>query len=801
VSSAGEPDTSGRATPRLGIRQQDFGYRNKKVERHMFVTRLRFGRRFGAAVTAAFVAAASVVAVAGVVAHPAPAHASLGGHGGDFIALPPGSRALDTRTAYPSGLPAGSQGYVDFQVTNVPGMPSTVKAVMLAVTAVRPTGHISLYVYTKGEPLPSISTMNSPAASSTGNYNSSAVVAPDANGMLTLFNGSAVPANVVIDIQGFYTAGTGTPAHGGYQSMLGGPRKIADSRNGTGVPQAKVSSGGSLTIQVTSSPLGVGVPPPLGYIPPGTSTVYGELTVANNAASGSVTMHTTSEADTVYPSLGFQAGGSSTSMVVRLGSDGKVVVVNHSAQPIDFALSIGGYWATNPSYGSDIHLFPKRVATSALIAGSGSLSVPLGISNGYTNNHISDVLADITVINQTSTGALRVSGRIGSDDDVYTTPAQWHNSLVTISGTQSVTLQNLQSTAIRVYVDIEAYYTDDADTSVPVISGSTPQIIQGTSTSGVDAAYVDDSGQLMHGYTSGPSDLSTPTWSSVPGADGVTGPPSISKLPDGVHEEIAVQALSNGEILTAVVPIAQSWDTVQFTHTGGIMATPPTTANMPDGHVVTFASDSNCESWAFDNGTWSRINSHRIGPVYEGSSGWQCTPSQLPPLAVSGGGGIWVIPRDGFTEAGHYTGAGIAVSWSMWSGPGAPMTAVLDGSRVLLAYISGGAVTTELLNTDGSRGTAHPAPGPIGATFDGVPGLVPDSAHQGLITVVAHTSDGSLLTNAETTSGTGVLGADWGPTSWPPTRTDVGLTPFAGSSSWLGLYLGLSDGSQYLIQP
>lgn len=765
----------------------------------MFVRRLRFDRRFGAVVTAALVAAAGLVAVAGVVAHPAPAHASLGGHGGDFIALPPGSRALDTRTAYPTGLPVGQS--VDFQVTSVPGMPSAVKAVMLAITAVKPTGHISVYVYTKGESLPSISTMNSPAAASTGNYNSSAVVTPDANGMLTLFNGSAVAANIVIDVQGFYTVGTGTPAHGGYQS-LNGPHKVADTRNGTGVPQAKVAAnGGSLTIQVTGSSLPPGVPPQPGYIPPTTSTVYGELTVANNAAAGSVTLHTSSEGDTVYPSLGFQAGGSSTSMVVRLGSDGKVVVVNHSAQPIDFALSVGGYWSTDPSYGSDIHLLPKRVANNVLISGSGSLSVPLGISNGYTNNHISDVLANITVTNQTSTGALRVSGSIGSDDDVYTTPAQWHNSLVTIAGTQSVTLQNLQSTAIRVYVDIEAYYTDDADTSVPLISQSTPQIIQGTSTSGVDAVYVNDSGQLMHAYTSGPADLNMPTWSPVPGADQVTGPPSISKLPDGVHEEIAVQALSNGEILTAVVPIAQSWDSVQVTHTGGIMATPPTTANMPDGHVVTFASDSNCETWAFDNGSWSRINSHPIGPFYEGSTGWQCTPSQLPPLAVSGGGGIWVIPRDGFTEAGHYTGAGLGVSWAVWSGPGTPMSAILDGSRVLLAYTSGSSVTTELLNTDGSRGTAQATAGPSGITFDGVPGLVQDSANQGRITLVVHASDGTLLTNTETTAGTGLLGA-WGYPSVPQTRTDVGMTPSVGSGhSWLGLYLGLSDGSEYLLYP
>ena len=478
----------------------------------MFVRRLRFDRRFGAAVTAAFVAAASVVAVAGVVAHPAPAHASLGGHGGDFIALPLGSRALDTRTAYPSGLPAGSQ--VDFQVTSVAGMPSAVKAVMLSVTAVRPTGHISLYVYTKGEPLPAISTMNSPAASSTGNYASSAVVTPDANGMLTLFNGSAVAASVVIDVQGFYTVGTGTPAHGGYQSVLGGPHKVADTRTGTGVPLAKVASGGSLTIQVTSAPLSPGVPPPLGYIPPGTSTVYGELTAANNTASGSVTMHPTGAADTAYGSLGFQAGGSSTSMVVRLGSDGKVVVVNHSAQPIDFALSVGGYWSTDPSYGSDIHLLPKRVANNVLIAGSGSLSVPLGISNGYTNNHISDVLANITVVYQTGTGALRVSGRTGStDDDVYTTPAQWHNSLVTISGTQSVTLQNLQTTAIRVYVDIEAYYTDDTDTSVPLISNSTPRSSRGRP----PPAWTRSSSTTTDSSCT-PTPAHRPTWTCLPGA-------------------------------------------------------------------------------------------------------------------------------------------------------------------------------------------------------------------------------------------------------------------------------------------
>lgn len=145
---------------------------------------------------------------------------------GLFTALAP-SRILDTRTG--NGAPVAKLGpnqTLTLQVSgrgNVPGA-SDVSAIVLNVTATKPTLHGYLTVYPAGAAHPLASNLNFAAGETVANR---VMVALGTGGQITIANGPG-SVSIVADVNGFFTSATSTL--GGAAYVAGVPFRLFDTR-------------------------------------------------------------------------------------------------------------------------------------------------------------------------------------------------------------------------------------------------------------------------------------------------------------------------------------------------------------------------------------------------------------------------------------------------------------------------------------------------------------------------------------------------------------------------------------------
>ncbi|MFF0748296.1 FlgD immunoglobulin-like domain containing protein [Streptomyces sp. NPDC004267] len=122
------------------------------------------------------------------------------GKGDRFKALPP-ARLLNTLGGV--GAPKAQVGpgkTVDLQVTGQGGVPAGVSAVVMNVTATRPTATTYVSVYPFGTARPATSNLNVVAGQTVANL----VVVPVRDGKVTLYNHSGA-ADLLADVAGYYT--------------------------------------------------------------------------------------------------------------------------------------------------------------------------------------------------------------------------------------------------------------------------------------------------------------------------------------------------------------------------------------------------------------------------------------------------------------------------------------------------------------------------------------------------------------------------------------------------------------------
>jgi hypothetical protein len=153
------------------------------------------------------------------------------------------TRFLDTRNG--TGAPKariGAGGIVELKVAGTHGIPAAgVTAVVMNVTAVRPTTGGYITVYPDGQSLPAVSNINFPAGRTIPNM----VVVPVVNGSVDLRN-SAGSVDLLADVTGYFSAtgSTFTPA---------GPLRLLDTRSGLGARPGAVAPGGLVSLPVTGT--------------------------------------------------------------------------------------------------------------------------------------------------------------------------------------------------------------------------------------------------------------------------------------------------------------------------------------------------------------------------------------------------------------------------------------------------------------------------------------------------------------------------------------------------------------------
>ncbi|MEU8522665.1 hypothetical protein [Streptomyces sp. NBC_01216] len=238
---------------------------------------------------------------------------------GTFAPLTP-TRIMDTRTGL--GVPRGklgAGGWTRVKVTGTAGVPATtVTAVVLNVTATNPTASSFVSVYPGGTPRTSASNLNFAAGRTAANL----VTVPVVNGYVEFFNKNGA-VDLLADVAGYHTERWGGAL---YQPVT--PKRLMDTRDGTGVPKAKVGPGRTVTLPVTE---------------PGVRAVVLNVTATAPTATGFVSVYPYGTARPTVSNLNFTAGRTVPNLVVVPVEDGKVTFYNH-AGTVDLIADVSGYY-------------------------------------------------------------------------------------------------------------------------------------------------------------------------------------------------------------------------------------------------------------------------------------------------------------------------------------------------------------------------------------------------------------------------------------------------------------------------
>jgi len=250
---------------------------------------------------------------------------------GAFGSLAP-ARVLDTAAGVGAapGMVA-SRGVVRLQVTGRGGVPdSGVRAVVLNVKVAAPTSSGYLTVYADGatrQPAPNLNFWRLRETSRL------VVARVSSDGKVALYNGSAGTLQLVAEVSGYYRSGAPT-VNGAFGSLA--PFRLLDTVAGTGATRTAVASRGVVNLQVTGRG---GVPTT------GVSAVALNVTVASPTGSGYLTVYDGVSARQSVPSLSFvRLQNTSSPVIARVGSDGKVALYNGSAGTVQLSADIVGYF-------------------------------------------------------------------------------------------------------------------------------------------------------------------------------------------------------------------------------------------------------------------------------------------------------------------------------------------------------------------------------------------------------------------------------------------------------------------------
>jgi hypothetical protein len=252
---------------------------------------------------------------------------------GAVVSVTP-ARVADSRVNQQIIGAVPASGTATVQVTGHGGLPAVgVAAVVLNVTVVAPQAPGYVTVWPTGIAQTNTSNLNFGAGQ---NIPNTVIVPVGVDGKVSLFNGSAGSAHLLVDVTGYTVAGVPSAA-GAVVSVT--PARVADSRVNQQIIGA-VPASGTATVQVT----GHGGLPAVGV-----AAVVLNVTVVAPQAPGYVTVWPTGIAQTNTSNLNFGAGQNiPNTVIVPVGVDGKVSLFNGSAGSAHLLVDVTGYTLAGP---------------------------------------------------------------------------------------------------------------------------------------------------------------------------------------------------------------------------------------------------------------------------------------------------------------------------------------------------------------------------------------------------------------------------------------------------------------------
>ncbi len=417
--------------------------------------------------TAGQVSAATPGRVASVVA---PMAATSGtGTGGAFNPLL--TRLVDTRSGVGGySTPGTANVWRSVQVTGIGGIPASgVASVAMTVTALNPAAEGALTL------APNTSLSGSPTFlvfEAGDNVSNSGVVDVGTDGKIAVKANTSV--NMLIDVQGYFTVGNGTPAPGGYVSAHS--TRIVNTATGVGVATAgKLAASSTTTISATGGNTG---------IPATASAVYANITV--QTASTTDNFVTAFSTGTPRPNTSLNYPGSPTAGTVSATALGATVDLNSSGQfdlyigpgagtaGVNVIVDIQGYFDGEPSTSGFTPLTSRvldtRVAPAVPLPANSVTTVQLGGVGGIPNGSTS--LAGVALNAQTLNGNGSVGGylRMWPSDQtepnastINFDPNSITSNLTVIQpalSTGTIKVRNVSSVAVNLVLDAEGYFTN-----------------------------------------------------------------------------------------------------------------------------------------------------------------------------------------------------------------------------------------------------------------------------------------------------------------------------------------------------
>lgn len=401
---------------------------------------------------------------------PAVADASTGPAG---LFVPASGRLLDTRNGtggFTTPMPAG--GVRTVTAAGQAGIPdSGVSAVALTLTAVGASSVGAVSVAPGDVATPSGAQLVFNPGDSVSN---TALVALHGDGTLHVLADHAV--NLIIDVQGYFTAGSAT-APGGFVAV--GQTRLADTRSGKGVPAAKVGTGGAVTVQAGG----------LANVPPDASAVYANVTVLNQTANGYLRTYA---ADQPAPSTGardFDNSATAQSVAIPLSADGQFKVLVGAGGPVDLVVDIQGYFtasADNATFTpAAVHLLDTRVAPVRTLAANSVTKLTVAGLAGIpaVSDGLGAVALNLRTVHQAGAagGYLKLwpsdQAEPGTSNINYTADTVYRTDLAIIAPAAdgTINVRNGGSAPVDLVLDVEGWFADPGPGMPRVQSSAYPQ--------------------------------------------------------------------------------------------------------------------------------------------------------------------------------------------------------------------------------------------------------------------------------------------------------------------------------------
>ncbi|MGB3439938.1 MAG: hypothetical protein WBA97_14420 [Actinophytocola sp.] len=353
---------------------------------------------------------------------------AVDGSGSVYVPMTP-VRVLDTR----AGAPLGPGAFTLLPLTH--HVPAGTTAVVLNVTGVSPTQGTFVTVWPAGTDRPEVSNLNLRARETRANAATVALNGPVRD--LYVYNNSG-STNVVVDLAGYYTAGTGS------KFTARSPLRVLDTRGAGGA----LGAGATRVLDLSSR------------VPATATAVTFNLTGASATATTFVTAWPAGAARPTASTLNLVPGQVTPNQVtVSLSADRKVALYNHAGST-HLVADLAGYYATDrgdPYY----QLAPVRVVDSrygdplpAVSNGTIALDTDLPASaSAVTFNLTGTAPSASTYLTAYPTASARPNA-----SNLNLVPGQTAANLVTVAlGNRSVDVFNLAGST-HFLMDLAGYF-------------------------------------------------------------------------------------------------------------------------------------------------------------------------------------------------------------------------------------------------------------------------------------------------------------------------------------------------------